>query len=365
MIIKIIKGLNFNIIILKMELNEFDYELPDELIAQRAVTPRDHSKLMVLKNGKIEHKHFYEIIDYLSEGDVLVVNHTKVAKAKIKGRKETGGKVEIILENESIIKSLQEPADKFLCRIKGSNVKPSVKIIFDSTSNTGYIPDNFYCEVLNKENDVFTIKFNKKLSSAIIDKYFKLPLPPYIKQDIREEDEYQTVYSTVTGSVAAPTAGLHFTNDLLRKIEAKGVIIARVCLHVGFGTFLPIRNKIKEHKMHAEYYEIDEENAKKINERKGKLYLVGTTTVRVIESVADNNGIVHARHGTTDIFIYPGYKFKVNFDGLITNFHLPKSTLLLLVSAYYGKEKILNAYNIAVQNKYRFYSLGDAMFLVK
>lgn len=329
-----------------MDLNDFDYHLPKELIAQSAVEPRDSCKLMVVDESGVKHRHFYDIVDYFQSGDVLVLNETKVSRAKIVGKKTSGGAVEIML-----CKRLDET--KFICRIKHH-------------VNVGSICQfgkGLECRVVDKNEDEFTIEFNR-IVSPDDEKEFLLPLPPYVKEKVTDENSYQTVYSSKEGSLAAPTAGLHFTPELLSILERKGVKIAKICLHVGFGTFLPIRTDIVEkHKMHSEEYEVSPSVADLINNRNGRLIVVGTTSVRTLESCADTTGKVVAGKGATSIFIYPGYKFKNHIDGMITNFHLPKSTLLLLVSAYFGRERMLNAYSIAVSEKYRFYSLGDAMFL--
>jgi S-adenosylmethionine:tRNA ribosyltransferase-isomerase len=332
-----------------MQLDDFNYELPEERIAQEAVKPKDSSRLMVVKNDSIEHRHFHNLIDYLQEGDVLVINESKVSRAKIEGNKITGSKVEIIL-CEKINNTT------FKARIKANKVRVGNKYDFHD--------GRLKAEVIGQDKDIFVVEFDKEISNEIIDKYFELPLPPYVKRKINDESEYQTVYSKKEGSLAAPTAGLHFTDELLNKIKDKGVKIATVCLHVDFGTFLPVRGNIKDHKMHEEYYEIDEAAAKTINNRKGRLICVGTTSVRTLESAADSQGKIAPSKNKTEIFIYPGYKFKNKIDCLVTNFHLPKSTLLMLVSAYYGRENILKAYEEAIKEKYRFYSLGDAMLLI-
>lgn len=326
-----------------MKLSEFDYDLPKELIAQRPANPRTHSRLMVLRDDKIEHKKFYEIVEYFKAGDVLVLNETKVLKIKLIGKKETGGKVELMLEGEdgtAIIKG----------RAKVGN-----KILFDKKI-TGIIE-------YKNENKV-KIKFNLPVQE-VIEKIGKLPTPPYIKKEIKSDSEYQTVFAKKAGSFACPTAGLHFDEELLKKLQDKGVKLAKVCLHVSFDTFLPVEvEKIEEHKMHGEYCEVDEENAKIINSAK-RLFVLGTTAMRTLESLSKPDGKIYAGNKVTKIFIYPGYKFNLNYAGLITNFHLPKSTLLMMISAFYGKEKIFSAYKIAVKEKYRFFSLGDAMFLIK
>lgn len=332
-----------------LNLNDFDYELPKKLIAQKAAVPKDSSRLMVVKGDKIEYKHFYEIIDYLNKDDVLVINETKVSRAKITGKKMTGSKAELILCDKI-------DDNTFGCRIKSNKVRVGNEYVFAK---------GLRCRIIGQEKDVFTVKFNKRIDKKIINNLFELPLPPYVKRRISKEAEYQTVYSKKTGSLAAPTAGLHFTRKLLQKIRKKGVKIAKICLHIDFGTFLPVRGRIEEHRMHEEYFEIDRKNAEIINSRKRRLVAVGTTSVRALESAADGKGRIIAKKGRTDIFIYPGYEFRTNIDAMITNFHLPKSTLLMLVSAYYGRERILSAYEEAIKRKYRFYSLGDGMILIK
>ena len=332
-----------------MELTDFDYELPKELIAQKAIVPKDHSRLMVLRANRIEHRHFYDILDYLKKDDVLVINETKVSRARISGRKTTGSPVELILTKKTAPKIYE-------CRIKGNRIKLGNNYIFE---------DGLNCEVIARNDDIFTVEFNKPLNKRMIEELFELPTPPYIKKKLESDSEYQTVYSRKEGSLAAPTAGLHFTPELLDKIRQKGVKIVKLLLHVDFGTFLEIKSKIEDHKMHEEYFEVSKAAAGTINNRKSRLVVVGTTSVRTLESAADENGKIIPQKSQTAIFIYPGYKFRNKIDALITNFHLPKSTLLLLVSAYYGKDRILNAYEEAKRQKYRFYSLGDAMLLIK
>jgi S-adenosylmethionine:tRNA ribosyltransferase-isomerase len=328
-----------------MQLDEFHYELPKELIAQSALTPKDSSRLMVLEEEKITHKHFYDILYYLKAGDTLVINEAKVSRAILKGKKETGGVVELMLT------SVKDDLT-YECHID-SNVKVvGKKLVFS---------DEVSCVVLDKKDNVYIVKFNKAPDNQML----KLPTPPYIKQELKDESQYQTIYSKKEGSLAAPTAGLHFTDELFEKIQKKGVKIARLCLHVGFGTFLPVMDSIENHKMHQECFEVDKKNADIINNRKGRLIVVGTTSVRTLEATANKDGKIVPQIGSTEIFIYPGYKFKNNIDALITNFHLPKSTLLMLVSAYYGRKNVLAAYIEAVKEKYRFFSLGDAMMMVK
>ena len=324
-----------------MNINDFNYDLPKELIAQSPLRKRSSSRLMVLQEDKIEHKHFYDIIDYLKEGDVLVVNNSKVIKAKLIGRQETSGKVELLLENNN------------WCLIKGKNIHKGMYLFFDKQI-IGVVED--------KKENKFKIKFNKDVKE-VLDEIGELPTPPYVKKRINSDDEYQTVYAEKEGSIAAPTAGFHFDEGLLKKIKEKWVKIAEITLHVSFSTFLPIKEEdYTKHKMYNEYYEIDEKNAEIINNAK-RIFAVGTTTIRALESSVKNNKVIPGKSGT-DIFIYPGYKFKLKYNGMLTNFHLPKSTLLLLVSAFYGKERILNAYNEAIKKKYRFYSFGDAMLLL-
>jgi len=327
----------------KYDLNDYNYELPKEFIAQEQAKPRTHSKLMVVKeNGNIVHDRFYNIINYLQKDDVLVINDSKVIKAKLTGKKETSGKIELLMENNDT------------CMVKGK-VSIGTKIIFEK---------GIVGEITEKNGADCKIKFNKP-TDEVIKEIGQLPLPPYIKKKIKSDSEYQTVYSKKEGSLAAPTAGLHFDDELLKKIEQKGIKIARICLHVSFSTFLPIREAdFTKHKMHAESFEITKESADLINKRKGRLFVVGTTSLRALETAADKNGIIPAGKSSSEIFIYPGYKFKNKIDGMITNFHLPKSTLLLLVSALFGKEKIFKAYEEAKKNNYRFFSLGDSMLLL-
>lgn len=327
-----------------MKLSEFDYSLPKEFIAQKPVSPRDHSRLLIL-NSKIEHKHFYDILDYLKKDDVLVINETKVEHAKITGVKQTGTKVELI--------AVQIMGNRCKCRLKTKNPKPKNRLIFGKFLGT----------IVKQEGEEFIVEFNKD-ANYIMKKIGELPIPPYITKKLEKDSQYQTVYSKKLGSVAAPTAGLHFTNSLLRKIKKKGIRIAKVTLHVDFGTFLPIRD-ISKTTLHREYFEVDKANADIINSRKGRLIVVGTTSLRTLESAADKNGKIHAKTGTTELFIKPGYKFKTKINALITNFHLPKSSLLMLVAAFIGRKKILDAYKEAIKEKYRFFSFGDAMLLLK
>ena len=340
-----------------MDVKEFYYDLPEELIAQVPLTKRDESRLMVLdrENKTIEHKVFKDILEYLKPGDCLVRNNTKVIPARIYGKKETGANVEFLLLNNiegDIWESIVRP---------GNKLHVGTKVIFGD----GLIE----AEILEEmEGGTRKVKFTYDgIFNEILDQIGLMPLPPYIHEELKEKDRYQTVYAKYQGSAAAPTAGLHFTEELLEKIKEKGVEIANVTLHVGIGTFRPVKvEKIEEHHMHSEHYYIKPEDVEKINKTKkngGRIISVGTTSCRVLESIADENGLVEAAEGDTNIFIYPGYKFKC-IDGLITNFHLPESTLLMLVSALAGKDYIMQAYKEAVKEKYRFFSFGDAMLIL-
>ena len=340
-----------------MELKEFYYDLPEELIAQVTIKKRDESRLMVLDRKKqtIEHKVFKDILDYLQPGDCLVRNNTKVIPARIYGKKETGANVEFLLLNNiegDIWESIVRP---------GNKLHVGTKVTFgDGKLNAEIL------EVM--EGGTRKVKFTYNgIFNEILDEIGMMPLPPYIHEELKEKDRYQTVYAKYQGSAAAPTAGLHFTEELLEKIREKGVEIANVTLHVGIGTFRPVKvEKIEEHHMHSEHYYIKQEDVDKINNARkngGRIISVGTTSCRVLESIADENGFVKETEGDTSIFIYPGYKFKC-IDGLITNFHLPESTLLMLVSALAGKDYIMKAYNEAVKEKYRFFSFGDAMLIL-
>ena len=340
-----------------MKVTEFDYELPEELIAQTPIKKRDESRLMVLnrKEQTIEHKIFKDIIDYLKPGDVLVRNNTKVIPARLYGRKETGAKVEFLLLNNiegDIWESIVRP---------GNKLHVGTKVIFGDG-----ILEAEILEIMPGGTRKVEFKY-EGIFNEILDKIGLMPLPPYIHESLKEKDRYQTVYAKYDGSAAAPTAGLHFTPELLEKIQEKGVEIANVTLHVGIGTFRPVKeDTVEAHKMHSEHFYIKQEDVDKINKAKQegrRVIAVGTTSCRVLESIADENtGMVKTIEDDTEIFIYPGYKFKC-IDGLITNFHLPQSTLLMLVSALAGKEYIMKAYKEAVKEKYRFFSFGDAMFI--
>ena len=339
-----------------MELSEFNYELPEELIAQTPIEKRDESRLMILdKNtGKIEHKIFKDIIDYLEPGDCLVRNNTRVIPARLYGKKETGANVEFIL-----LKNLEGDIWEAMVR-PGNKLHIGTKVIFGDGLLKAEILDILQ-DGTRKVKFIYNGIFNE-----ILDKIGLMPLPPYIHEKLKEKDRYQTVYAKYEGSAAAPTAGLHFTNELLEKLQAKGIEIANVTLHVGIGTFRPVKvENVEEHDMHSEHFYIKPEDAEKINKAKReghRVIAVGTTSCRVLESIADENGMVKTTESDTRIFIYPGYKFKC-IDALITNFHLPESTLIMLVSALAGKEFIMKAYNEAVEKKYRFFSFGDAMFI--
>ena len=340
-----------------MQVSEFDYNLPEELIAQVPIEKRDESRLMVLdrKMEKIEHKTFKDIIDYLEPGDCLVRNNTKVIPARIYGKKETGAKVEFLL-----LKNIEGDIWETIVR-PGNKLHSGAKVIFGEGLLKAEVIETM-------PGGTRKVKFEYDgIFNEILDRIGLMPLPPYIHKSLKERDRYQTVYAKYEGSAAAPTAGLHFTSELLKKIEEKGIKIANVTLHVGIGTFRPVKEEnVEDHDMHSEHFYIKEEDARKINETKnngGRVIAVGTTSCRVLETIANENGLVKETEGDTKIFIYPGYKFKC-LDGLITNFHLPQSTLLMLVSALAGKEYILKAYNEAVKEKYRFFSFGDAMFIV-
>ena len=339
-----------------MKVSEFDYDLPEELIAQVPIKKRDESRLMVLdrKNKTIEHKKFKDIIEYLEPGDVLVRNNTKVLPARLYGRKETGAKVEFLLLNNI-------EGDIWECIVRpGNKLHSGAKVIFGDGILKAEVIDTM-------EGGTRKVKFSYNgIFNEILDKIGLMPLPPYIHESLKDNDRYQTVYAKYEGSAAAPTAGLHFTDDLLKKLEEKGVIIANVTLHVGIGTFRPVKEEnVEEHKMHTEHFYIKKEDVEKINnakKNKKRVIAVGTTSCRVLETIADENGLVKETESDTGIYIYPGYKFKC-LDGLITNFHLPQSTLLMLVSALAGKEYIMEAYKEAVKEKYRFFSFGDAMLI--
>ncbi len=327
-----------------LHLSDYNYDLPKELIAQTAVSPKSYSRLMVVMPDRIEHQRFFQIKEWLRPGDVMVVNRSKVMKNKLTGHKSTGAAAEMIV---------MKPVDEYraLARIKCSRVRVGNRFLFDDLEAV----------VEDQDQDVFTVTFDRPVET-LIDR-FLYPNPPYIHRTVGEE--YQTVYAHTPGSLAAPTAGLHFTPHLIRSLKQQGVRMAEVILHVGFGTFLPIRDEdVTGHRMEPEYYEIDNRNADLINGAQ-RLIVVGTTTFKALQTSARGGREVQSRREFSDLFIYPGIDLPLEVDGLITNFHLPKSTLLLLVSAYMGRERILQAYQEAVERRYRFFSLGDATFLLK
>ena len=339
-----------------MKTNEFDYNLPEELIAQHPTKNRDEARMMVLdKNtGDREDKYFYDIIDYLQAGDVLVMNDTRVIPARLFGhRPEKEEKIEVFL-----LTNTEGSKWEVLVR-PGKKMKIGTEVIFS---------EELSCRVLEiKEDGNRIVEFYYEgIFNEILDRLGNMPLPPYIKEKLKDNEDYQTVYSKNPGSVAAPTAGLHFTKELLEKIEAKGIKLAYLTLNVGLGTFRPVNeDEITDHKMHSEFYTLSEETAEILNEAKKegrRIIAVGTTSIRTLEAVYQKNGKICADSGWTDIFIYPGFEFKV-VDAIITNFHLPKSTLIMLIAAFTSKDIILNAYNDAVSKKYRFFSFGDCMFI--
>ncbi|HOQ38579.1 MAG TPA: tRNA preQ1(34) S-adenosylmethionine ribosyltransferase-isomerase QueA [Acetivibrio sp.] len=340
-----------------MKVSDFYYDLPEELIAQEPIPDRQMSRLLVLdKNtGSMEHRIFKDILEYINEGDCLVLNDTRVIPARLLGEKEgTGGKIEFVL-----LKKMENDVWEVILK-PGKRAKPGSRFAFGDGALKAEV-----LQIVEEGNRLVRFEYDG-VFEEVLDRVGIVPLPPYITKRLEDSERYQTVYSKHKGSAAAPTAGLHFTKELLKEIENKGVDIAYVTLHVGLGTFRPVKVEvIEEHKMHSEYYSINEEDCRKINtaKEKGKRVIaVGTTSCRVLETVGDENGRVNPKSGWTDIFIYPGYKFKV-VDALITNFHLPESTLIMLVSALAGREKIMEAYKTAVKERYRFFSFGDAMFI--
>lgn len=341
----------------EMKLSDYFYNLPKDLIAQDPLEDRTSSRLMIQnKNtGEVKHEIFSNIINYLNPGDCLVINDTKVIPARLIGTKaDSGAEIEVLLlkrrEND-VWETLVKP---------GKKARPGSEILFGNGMLRAKVLD-----IVFEGNRLIQFKY-EGIFEEILDKLGQMPLPPYITHELKERNRYQTVYAKHEGSAAAPTAGLHFSLDLLEKIKEKGVDIAKVTLHVGLGTFRPVKeDNVLEHQMHSEYFCIDSEAAEKINKAKengNRVISVGTTSCRTLESATDSDGLVHALHGDTKIFIYPGYRFKVT-DALITNFHLPESTLLMLVSALAGRKNILKAYEVAVKEKYRFFSFGDAMFI--
>ena len=340
-----------------MKTSDFNYDLPKELIAQHPLEKRSNSRLLLLnkKTGEIKHEHFYDIYDHLNKGDVLVLNDTRVIPARIHGSRE--GKEEHI---EFLLLKRLNGGDVWECLCKpGKKAKIGTKIFFSDKLRAEVI------DIAEDGNRFIEFKY-EGIFEEILDELGEMPLPPYITEKLEDKERYQTVYSKVEGSAAAPTAGLHFTLELLEKLKEKGVEILYITLHVGLGTFRPVKvDDVKNHNMHSEFYVINKEVAEKINRAKSenrRVVSVGTTSVRTLETASDEDGFVKESSGWTDIFIYPGYKFKC-VDALITNFHLPESTLLMLVSAFSSKDIILNAYKVAVDEKYRFFSFGDAMFL--
>ena len=341
-----------------MKVSDFNYELPEELIAQDPLEKRSNSRLMVLDKltGKISHRHFYDIKEYLKPGDCLVINNTRVIPARLFGVKHpTGGHVEILLlkrHSDTVWECLVKP---------GKNARPGMELSFGEGLLLGKIID-----IVDEGNRLIEFSF-EGIFEEILDQLGEMPLPPYITHHLEDKNRYQTVYAKYDGSAAAPTAGLHFTTELLDEIRAMGVNIAEVTLHVGLGTFRPVKaEEVLDHHMHSEFYQVSKEAADLINETKakgGRVISVGTTSTRTLESAAGEDGSLTEKSGWTEIFINPGYKFKV-IDGLITNFHLPQSTLIMLVSALAGRESVLAAYETAVKEKYRFFSFGDAMLLI-
>lgn len=341
-----------------MELKDFYYDLPEGLIAQEPISHRDMSRLLVLdkKNGEIEHRNFRDILKYLNEGDCLVVNNTRVMPARLLGvKKGSMGNIEFLLLNRK---------DKYAWEVMvrpGKRAKTGAKFIFGDGELEGEI-----IEILEGGNRLVKFKY-EGIFEEVLDRLGKVPLPPYIKKELKDRERYQTVYSKYDGSAAAPTAGLHFTNELIQQLTELGVKIAYLTLHVGLGTFRPVKaSNIEEHKMHSEYYELTAKSAEIINsakEKGGRIICTGTTSTRTLESIMQKKGSLREDKGWTDIFIYPGYAFKIT-DGLITNFHLPESTLLMLVSALAGRDNIMRAYKEAVRERYRFFSFGDAMLII-
>ncbi len=374
-----------------MDLHDFYYDLPEELIAQDPLEKRSDSRMMVVHrdSGEIEHRHFSDLLDYLKCGDCLVINDTKVIPARLLGmKKDTGATVEVLLLKDASdkVQQSEEIADNGIngentrvweCLVKpGKKMKPGAVVCFGQSEEGGEpLLTAEVLSVVDDGNRIIRFYYNG-IWEEILDKLGEMPLPPYITHKLQDKNRYQTVYAKNSGSAAAPTAGLHFTEEMLKDIEVHGVKIARLTLHVGLGTFRPVKvEKIEEHHMHSEYFELSEEAAKVINETKaagGRVIAVGTTSTRTLETVASRleaertegeteGNVVRAMSGWTDIFIYPGYRFKV-IDGLITNFHLPESTLIMLVSAFYNREGVLAAYEEAVRERYRFFSFGDASF---
>lgn len=343
---------------MELKKSDFYFDLPQELIAQDPLEDRSASRLLVLdkESGEISHHIFKEIVDYLNPGDCLVLNNTKVIPARLSGEREgTGAHIEVLLLK-------RKEADVWETLVKpGKKCRPGTKLVFG-----GGLLRAEVLETVEEGNRLIKFYYDG-IWEEILDKLGEMPLPPYITHKLQDKNRYQTVYAKEEGSAAAPTAGLHFTGELLQEIEKKGVSVVYVTLHVGLGTFRPVKEEnVLEHHMHSEFYQISEDAAKRINETKqkgGRVICVGTTSCRTLESAGDENGVVHAGSGDTEIFIYPGYRFKV-LDALITNFHLPESTLVMLVSALAGREHVLRAYEEAIQERYRFFSFGDAMLIL-
>lgn len=341
-----------------MKTSDFFYELPTELIAQTPLEQRDSSRLLLLnkENGALAHRHFYDIVDYLHEGDCLVMNDSRVLPARLLGKRlPTGGAVEVLLLTD-------KGSGVWECLVKpGRKLQAGVEVSFGNGELTATIK-----EVLDTGNRLVQFHY-EGIFLEVLESLGKMPLPPYIKEELQDGERYQTVYSKVNGSAAAPTAGLHFTKELLERISAKGVKLAFVTLHVGLGTFRPVKaEEITDHHMHSEFCMLSDETARLLNDTRkngGRIVCVGTTSCRTLESLADENGVFSEKSAWTDIFIYPGYKFKA-MDALITNFHLPESTLIMLVSAFAGYDHVMNAYREAVSERYRFFSFGDAMFIM-
>ena len=341
---------------ISLKTHDFYYDLPEELIAQTPLEKRDASQLMTLDRvtGDVEHRHFYDIIDYLNPGDCLVMNDSRVLPARLLGHRPTGGAVEVLL-----LRDMGDKCWECLCK-PGKKMQPGSEVIFGNGELTATVK-----EVQEDGNRVVEFHY-EGIFLEVLERLGKMPLPPYIKEELQDQERYQTVYSRELGSAAAPTAGLHMTQELLERIRAKGVKTAFVTLHVGLGTFRPVKAEdVLEHHMHSELCMMNEQTAKLLNETKaagGRIVCVGTTSCRTLESLVNDDGSFEAKSRWTDIFIYPGYQFKA-MDALITNFHLPESTLVMLVSAFAGREHVLNAYKIAVENRYRFFSFGDAMYI--
>jgi len=342
--------------VMEYKTKDFWYHLPEELIAQTPLQQRDTSRLLVMdrESGNIEHKHFYEILDYLAPGDCLVMNDSRVLPARLLGHRPTGGAVEVLL-----LRDLGDKKWECLCK-PGRKMQTGNSVLFGDGELSGTVT-----EVLEDGNRIISFEY-EGIFLEVLERLGKMPLPPYIREELKDQERYQTVYSREVGSAAAPTAGLHFTNELLNKIRAKGVETAFVTLHVGLGTFRPVKEEnIEDHPMHAELCTVTEEAAAKVNGCRaagGRIVAVGTTSCRTLESMGREDGVLESGSRWTNIFIYPGYRFKM-VDALVTNFHLPESTLVMLVSALAGRENVLSAYAEAVRERYRFFSFGDAMFI--